>query len=258
MEKRNYLCISVANPESESHMIRRIICILILSLLLASCGGGAATEAPAQAESAAPTEPPAATEAPTEPPATEAPAQPLRPDTASVNTQTPQPTQTAAPAITPTETQLPALLLPTEAVNAPASMVWDGTPTYLGDSTPGYSFRVTYDPDVWALTTDQFGFPAIGHRDIPSCVISVTTGRGMPGNVVVEHDILDTDNVTFDVGIAFENGVKKFVTYTGGDGTIVTAFEVLFLEQSDACLADAVTVLSTLRSVPNTQATPQP
>jgi hypothetical protein len=80
----------------------------------------------------------------------------------------------------------------------------------------------------------------------------------MPANIVVEHDVLDTGTVTFDVGIAFENGVKKFVNYTGGDGTIVTAFEVSFLEQSDACLADAVTVLSTLRSVPNTQATPQP
>jgi hypothetical protein len=111
---------------------------------------------------------------------------------------------------------------------------------------------------VWALTTDQFGFPALGHRTIASCVISVTSGRGMPANITVEHDVLYTDNVTFDVGIGFENGVKKFVTYTGGDGTIVTAFEVSFTDQSDACITDAVTVLSTLRSVPNTQATPQP
>jgi len=233
-------------------MIRRIIFILILTLLLTSCGAAAATEAPAQVE------PSAATEAP----ATEAPALPLLPDTSTANTAAPTgtalPQPTLAPSITQTETQLPPLLLPTEAVNAPATLVWDGTPTYLGDSQPGYSFRVTYNPDVWALTTDQFGFPALGHRNIPSCVISVTSGRGMPANIVVEHDVLDTGNVTFDVGIGFENGVKKFVTYTGGDGTIVTAFEVSFVEQSDACLADAVTVLSTLRSVPVSQATPQP
>ena len=72
----------------------------------------------------------------------------------------------------------------------------------------------------------------------------------------VEHDILRTDTVTFDVGTAFENGVRKFVTFTGGDGNIITAFEVSFGEESDACLADAVAVLSTLRSVRASQATP--
>ncbi len=231
-------------------MIRRIIFTIMLALLITSCGGGA----------------PAATEAPAmqEPATTEAPAQPLAADTAPLNTPTAEPTQTFTPrptftpSITPTDTPLPPLELPTEARNAPAKMVWDGTPTYLGDSTPGYSFRVTYDPGIWALTADQFGYPAIGHRTIPYCVISVTSGRGMPGNVVVEHEVLYADTVTFDVGIAFENGVKKFVTYTGGDGTIITAFEVSFQEQSDACITDAVTVLSTLRSVPVSQATPQP
>lgn len=237
------------SPESEFQMIRRIILILTLTLLLTSCGAAApaATEAPAQAEL------PAATEAPVQPFTAES--VPLDTPTAAA---TNMPETTLTPSITPTDTPLPPLLLPTEAVNAPASMVWDGTPTYLGDSRPGYSFRVTYSPDVWALTTDQFGFPALGHRIIPSCVISITSGRGMPGNVTIEHDVLYTDTVTFDVGIAFENGVKKFVTYTGGDGTIITAFEVLFPEQSDACIADAVTVLSTLRSVPASQATPQP
>lgn len=230
-------------------MNRRIILILILAVVLTSCGAPAATEAPPEAE---------------EPAATEAPIQPLAADTIVLDTPTAQPTQTFTPAptltpsITPTETPLPPLELPTEAVNAPASLVWDGAPTYLGDSTPGYSFRVTYNPDLWAQTSDQFGYPAIAHRNIPYCVISITSGRGMPGNITVEHDVLYADTVTFDVGTAFENGVRKFVTYTGGDGTIITAFEVAFQEQSDACLADAVTVLSTLRSVPVSQATPQP
>jgi hypothetical protein len=137
-------------------------------------------------------------------------------------------------------------------------MVWDGTPTYLGDSTPGFAFRVTYDPDLWAVTADQFGFPSLAHRNIAGCVISVTSGRGLPPSIVVEHDVLYTDTVNFDVATAFENGVKKFVTYTGGDGTVITAFEVSFQDQADACLVDAVTVLTTLRSVPVSQATPQP
>jgi hypothetical protein len=158
----------------------------------------------------------------------------------------------------PTDTALPTLDLPTEAVNAPAQMVWDGTPTYLGESMPGFSFRVTYDPDLWALTTDQFGFPALAHRQVSACVISVTSGRGLPGNMNVEHDRLDAGNITFDVGKVNENGVLKFVTYTGGDGTIITGFQVSFEKLVDECLLDAETVISTLRSVPVSQATPQP
>lgn len=240
-------------------MIWRGIFILILCLILTSCGGAAATEAPA-------------TEAPaTEAPATEAPAltepgfpviiettvspEPI-PTSTPASTSTPAATRT--PVVTPTETPLPPLELPTEIRNAPPRMVWDGTPTYLGDSTPGFAFRVRYDPDLWAVTNDQFGFPALAHRNILGCVISVTSGRGMPPNITVEHDVLQTDTVTFDVAIALENGVRKFVTYTGGDARILTAFEVSFQEQADACIADAVTVLSTLQSIPISQATPQP
>ena len=225
-------------------------------LLITSCG--AAAPAPTQAPV---TQAPAATEAPTEAPATEAPVteppafQSLEAPTTVAVTSTPVPTQSIA---TPTETLLPTLELPTEAVNAPARMVWDGTPTYLAESTPGYAFRVSYDPDRWAVTTDQFGFPALAHRNIPACVISVTSGRGLPGNMTVEHDVLYTQNVTFDVGKVYENSVLKFVTYTGGDGRIITGFQVDFQEDVEACLADAVTVLSTLTSVPASQATPTP
>jgi hypothetical protein len=229
-------------------MIRRIILILILTLLLTSCGA-AATQAPPAAE-AAQTESPveAATEAPeaTEPPA-------IRPQ--ATGTSFPQATQ---PLSIPTDTALPTLDLPTEAVNAPAQMVWDEVPTYLGESLPGYAFRVTYDPDLWALTTDQFGFPALGHRQVSACVISVTSGRGLPGNMTVEHELLNVGNITFDVGRVAENGVLKFVTYTGGDGTIITGFQVSFEELVDECLLDAEAVISTLRSVPVSQATPQP
>jgi hypothetical protein len=231
-------------------MIQRIILILILMVFITACGAAAPapTEAPTETE-------PAATEEPaTEPPAFQSLEAPTNAPPV-VDTSTPVPTQVIS---TPTDTPLPTLELPTEVVNPPIRMVWDGTPTYLAESRPGYSFRVTYDPELWALTTDQFGFPALGHRNIPSCVISVTSGRGLPGNMTVEHDILYTENITFDVGKVFENGVLKFVTYTGGDGTIITGFEVTFEDQVDACLADVVTVLSTLTSVPVSQATPTP
>lgn len=223
--------------------------ILIVTLVITSCAAAAP----------APTEAPVATEEPptaTEPPAIQSPIAPtMEPQITETSTSAPTPTQVLP---TPTDTPLPTLELPTEPVNPPARMVWDGTPTYLGDSEPGYAFRVTYDPDLWALTTNQMGFPALAHRNIPGCVITPTSGRGLPANTTVEHDVRKTDNVTFDVSVVSENGVKKFVTYTGGEGRIVTAFEVVFEEQVDECLADAVTVLSTLTSVPVSQATPQP
>jgi len=235
-------------------MIRRIILILIVALVLTACGaapaatqysnGAQATEAPA-------TEAPVATEEPATDEATEPPAHQPQP----AETSLPQATQALLPL---TDTPLPTLDLPTEAVNAPAQMVWDGVPTYLGESTPGYSFRVTYDPELWALTTDQFGFPALAHRQVPACVVSVTSGRGLPGNMSVEHDTLQAGNIMFDVGNVYEGGALKFVTYTGGDGTIITGFQVSFEELVDECRLDAEMVLATLKSVPASQATPQP
>ena len=233
-------------------MIPRIILILIVALIVTACGG-----APAPTQ-------PAATERPaTETPATETPAETEPPALQSLEAPTRQSSETATAAstrvvATPTDTPLPTLELPTELVNAPARMVWDGTPTYPGESTPGYAFRVSYDPQLWALTTDPFGFPALGHRTISRCVISVTAGRGLPPSLTVEHDILYTGNITFDVGNVYENGALKFATYTGGDGTIFTGFEVDFEDQQEACRQDALAVLSTLTSVPVSQATPPP
>jgi hypothetical protein len=228
-------------------MFRRVLIILILSLLISSCGGAAP----------APTEEPAP--APTDEVAGEPTVQPVLPE----NTPTAEPTSTLEPTPTivlptPTDTPLPPLELPTEIPNAPSLLAWDGTPTYLGDSQPGYDFRVYYNPEIWALTQDQFGFPALGHRGIPYCVISVTSGRGLPPNITVEQDILYTDKLTFYVGTAFENGVKKFVTYTGGNGTIITGFEVSFKEQVDECIADAEAVIKTLQAIPSSRATPEP
>ena len=230
-------------------MFRQIIVILILALVLTACGGAAPAEEPASTTSV---EEPAPAEVPAEEPA--APAEEPA-EAEPTSTLEPIPTEVLP---TPTETLLPPIEMPALLPNAPALLAWDGTPTYLGDSLPGFDFRVMYDPDVWALTEDQFGYPAIAHRSIEYCVISVTSGRGLPANISVEQDILYTDDVTLYVGTAFEDGVKKFVTYTGGDGTIITGFMVSFDGQVDECIADAETVITTLRSVPGSLATPEP
>ena len=228
-------------------MIRRIIIILILVLVTTSCGGAAP----------APTEAPAETDAPpTEPPAFQSLSAPTH-EPVPTETPVPLPTQTQI-VPTRTDTPLPTLELPTEITNAPQRLVWDGLPTYPGDSTPGFVFRVSYDPDLWALTTDQFGFPALAHRNISGCIISPTSGRGLPATTTVEHEMLNIDTVTFDVGTVSENGVKKFVTYIGGDGTVITGFVVDSVEDLERCLSAAVGVLSTFTSVPASQATPQP
>jgi len=228
-------------------VFRQILIILILTLILTACGGAAPAEEPAAAapeESAAPMEEPAGQDLAAEPTV----------DLFEVSTPVPLPTEILE---TPTETSLPPIEMPALLPNAPSLLAWDGTPTYLGDSLPGFDFRVMYDPDVWALTEDQFGYPAVAHRNIEYCAISVTSGRGLPANISVEQDILYTDKITLYVGTAFEEGVKKFVTYTGGDGTIITGFMVSFEEQADACLADAEEVITTLRSIPGSLATPE-
>lgn len=230
-------------------MRRLIPLLLLLSLWATACG------------SAMPA--PAATEAPAE--ATELPAEPMLetptpepPTETALPSPSPVPSSTPSPAPTSTETPLPPLDLPTLAPDLPTLAVWDGLPTYLGDSQPGYYFRVQYDPERWALTVDQFGMPALGHRQIEYCVISPAAGRGLPLNVRVEHDILYVGDVTFDVGMAYVNNALTFATYQGSNGTIFTGFEVNFTDHSETCLADALTVLSTLQAVPISQATPQP
>jgi hypothetical protein len=78
----------------------------------------------------------------------------------------------------------------------------------------------------------------------------------LPSSLTVEHDIWNTGEVTYDVGNVFENGALKFITYIGGNGTIITGFQVDFAERPDECRAYAVAVLATLTSIPVSQATP--
>ncbi len=156
----------------------------------------------------------------------------------------------------PTESPLPTLELPTESVHALALEIWDGLPTYPAESAPDYYFRLKFDPAAWALTTDQYGFPALGHRAISACVISPTAGRGLSLNGNVEHEVRRIGGISYQINAVYVNGVKQFVNYSAGDGKIYTAFEVSFQDRPDQCLTEAEVVLSTLTSVFISQATP--
>lgn len=180
-------------------------------------------------------------------------------------TTAPAPSQTFTPepfavqfTPVPTETPLPTLELPTEVRFPPEKQIWDGLPTYLAESKPDFYFRLRFDPDVWALTTDNFGFPALAHRAIPNCIITPASGRGSTLNVTVERDTRRIGAVSYDINTVYLNGVKQYVNYAGGDANIYTAFQVSFVDQSDQCTADAETVLAALTSVPVSQATPIP
>ena len=148
--------------------------------------------------------------------------------TQSLATPTAQPTATFTVTSTPepfsvqftpvpSETPLPTLELPTEVRFPPELQIWDGLPTYLAESKPGFYFRLRFDPDVWALTADNFGFPALAHRNIPDCVMSSTSGHGLPLNVTVEHDTHHIGPINYDINTAYSNGAKQFVNYAGGD-----------------------------------------
>jgi hypothetical protein len=223
-----------------------IAMISVPGLLLAGCASAPATVSPV----ATATAPPRALE----PEGLASPA-------ASESTATETTTSTAEPFVlnftpVPTETPLPTPELPTESVNAPASQVWDGLPTYPAESNPNYFFRLRYDPDAWALSSDAFGSPALLHRAVANCVISPTSGRGLPPDASTEHDMRRINGISYQISSTSVNGVRKFVTYAAGDGRVYTAFQVSLDERPDQCLLEAETVLSTLTSVPVSEATP--
>lgn len=230
------------------------ILLVLLALLTTSCGAPAPTQFPESL--------PALTEEPAEATAELAPqvlTSPTFPEpTSTLTTPSALPSSTPEPGPTFTETPLPTLELPTAMQNPPALQAWDGEPTYLGDSKPGYFFRVFYDPETWALTTDNFGFPALGHRRINYCLIAPAVGRGLPANMNVDHDVRKIGAVEYEINTAYLDGARQFVTYLGGDVNIFTGFEVSFKEEADLCLKDAETVLGTLISIEVSQATPIP
>ncbi len=214
-------------------LIRNTLLLAGLALIGAACGPQRAATVPAATEEVA----------------AEPSGQPVQ-----TMTDTPFP----SPGGTATETPLPPLVLPTQQPTPPPFENWDGAPTYPGDSTPGMFFRLTYDPRTWALTVDQFGQPALGHRQILYCVISQAAGRGLPLNLTVEHDFRTLGAVDYEISTAYEDGQVQFVNYAGGDSNIYTAFQVNFDEHAEDCLQDAEVVLASLVSIPESEATPAP
>lgn len=189
--------------------------------------------------------------------------QTLSTSTAQLNQPTPTEvvTATAAPFVlqltpAPTETPLPTLEVPTEVARPPALAVWDGLPTYLADSQPGFYFRLQFDPNAWALTTDHYGSPALVHRAITNCILSPTAGRGLPPNANVEQETRRINGISYQISAASVNGVKQFVTYSAGDGRIFTGFQLTLQDRPDQCILEAETILGTLTSVPASEATP--
>jgi hypothetical protein len=224
-------------------MKRLVTLILVLSFLLAACG------APAPADIPSPQRPQAELSTPTTL-ATETPASPT-----ATATRVPSATP---PAPTFTETLLPTLELSTLEAFEPALDVWDGQPTYLADSQPGFFFRVKFNPRVWGLTQDSYGQPALGHRTIEYCIIAPVGPRGMAPGVQVEHDTRKIGSLFFEINVVLSQGVRQFVTFQATDKIIFTGFQVNFVDEIDACLADAEAVLATLTSIPESQATPIP
>ncbi len=225
--------------------MKRLITLSVLLITLLSACGPSATASPSVMETS----------------------QPLASATAPA-TETPTPTDTPEPTVTPsprptigptaTETLLPELILPSPEPSEPTFDVWDGVPTYLADSRPGFYFRVTYSTGTWAQTTDYYGQPALGHRDIPYCTIAPNLSGGLAPGLQVEHDMRKIGEIFYEINIVLQQGVRQFVTYQATDGVIFTGFQVDFEEQPDECIAAAEVVLATLASVAQSQATPVP
>jgi hypothetical protein len=239
--------------------------ILAISLLISACAPGKGSsplsglpfmvtltpEAPRLAKATQPAMPDAATARAV---VSEAPSETVAPASSTPNP--PDPTATlllSTPYFaTPTETLLPQLELPTERPRAPALLTWTGQPSYPGDTDPGLLFLMDYNPDVWAQTEGLFGDIVLGNRQIEYCTITPWTGRGLPVAWKVTHEFRALGSgptpPTFDVNTVTFNDVVKFVSYVGGDGKVLTGFQVSFNEQQDRCLQDAEAVFGTLRS----------
>lgn len=229
--------------------MKQLVTLSILLILVLTACGASATENPLLVPVSANT----ALATPTAP-ATETPS----PLPAPTQTFAPSPTITPTFGPTATETFLPTLELPPLEATEPALDVWDGRPTYLAESQPGFFFRVKYNPSVWGLTQDSYGQPALGHRTIGYCILAPVGVRGMPPGTQVEHETRQIGKLFFEINTVLINGQRQFVTYQATDNVIFTSFQVNFVAELDACLADAEAVLASLTSVPESQATPVP
>ncbi len=149
---------------------------------------------------------------------------------------------------TPIETRLPDLTLPTLPANAPIRMGWTGLPTYQGDSENNLLFRVDYNPVLWAQTRGNFGDIVLANRQIQNCIITPGSGYEMPVDWKVDHQTRMIGSASFEVNTAILQDSVQFASYIGGDGNILTGFQVTFYGNSQACLDQAEAVFGSLRS----------
>lgn len=161
------------------------------------------------------------------------------------------PSPIPSPTVTPTDTPLPPLVPPTLPPFPPQKELWQGEPVYSADSKPGYLFQLEYATLEWGLSTDYSGAPALVHRNLPGCFITIAPPRGLPPGAQVETFQQTLGQVTFDVSIVYgANGEIQFMTFSGGDGNILTAFQVNLGSEQEACRQAVERLLSTFRSVP--------
>jgi hypothetical protein len=167
----------------------------------------------------------------------------------------PSPTALVA-SLTPTLLNTPEL--PTPESTLPGLEVWSGTPSYTEESEPGFDFRVLYDPSQWALIQNETGYPALVMRDLSSCQVVPTAGRGLPRGWSVESGSRTLGAREFETATVSLGGQVQFVNYYGRAGSIVTGFQVSFLEDMETCLQAAEKVFATLSSVTASTPTPLP
>lgn len=159
------------------------------------------------------------------------------------------PTSTYIPFLgTPIATQLPELEIPTLQINSPAHLGWTGIPTYLGDSNNRFLFRMDYDPSAWAQTRGNFGNIVLANREIPFCLITPISGNELPVEWKVDHQTRLIGSAVYDVNTAILQEAVQFVNYIGGDGNILTGFQVTFEGNPQVCLDQSEAVLASLRS----------
>lgn len=156
---------------------------------------------------------------------------------------------------TPTET-LPLVELPTPESTLPGVKTWSGAPTYSTESTPGFNFQVSYDGSLWVLMEDEMGRSALVHRQIPYCQMVPTAGRGVARGWTSDIQFRPIGSLQFEVDTVSQNGNVQYLNFFGGDGTILTGFQVSFQEQQDDCLLAAEAVLASLGSTPAPLSTP--
>jgi hypothetical protein len=183
-------------------------------------------------------------------------------------TLAPTRTRTPVPSLTPTETLIPPIDIPTLESFAPYRETWVDLPSYPLERA--LMTQLYFDPDVWALTPDQFGNTVLAHRTIPYCQIARAAARGLLPGWTADSTTKKISSIFFDVVTVSENGTVRYLNYfTAGKIAVKTGFEVAFVDDKDACITAAETVLASLSFVaatptstptetPTDTATPEP